>query len=94
MNKVAGYIRVSTDEQLDGYSLSAQEKAIYDFASLKGWQVVNIYREEGKSAKSDLRPVFQQMIDDAKAGQFDVIAVHKLDRFSRSLIDVMTSLIC
>jgi len=92
MNRVAGYIRVSTDEQLDGYSLSAQEKAIYDFASLKGWQVVTIYREEGRSAKSDLRPVFQQMIDDAKAGHFDVIAVHKLDRFSRSLIDVMTYL--
>lgn len=92
MNRVAGYIRVSTDEQLDGYSLSAQEKAIHDFASLKGWQVVTIYREEGRSAKSDLRPVFQQMIDDAKAGHFDVIAVHKLDRFSRSLIDVMTYL--
>lgn len=92
MNRVAGYIRVSTDEQLDGYSLSAQEKAINDFASLKGWQVVNIYKEEGRSAKSDLRPVFQQMIDDAKAGHFDVIAVHKLDRFSRSLIDVMTYL--
>lgn len=90
--KVAGYIRVSSEEQVDGYSLSAQEKAIEDFASLKGWQVVNIYREEGKSAKSDLRPVFQQMIDDAKAGHFDVIAVHKLDRFSRSLIDVMTYL--
>lgn len=56
MNRVAGYIRVSTDEQLDGYSLSAQEQAIHDFASLKGWQVVTIYREEGRSAKSDLRP--------------------------------------
>lgn len=90
--RVAGYIRVSSDEQVDGYSLSAQEKAIQDFASLRGWQVINIYREEGKSAKSDLRPVFQQMIDDAKSGHFDVIAVHKLDRFSRSLIDVMTYL--
>jgi DNA invertase Pin-like site-specific DNA recombinase len=36
---------------------------------------------------SQTRPIFQQMIDDAKAGQFDVIAVHKLDRFSRSLLD-------
>lgn len=90
--KVAGYIRVSSEEQVDGYSLSAQEKAIYDFASLRGWQVVHIYREEGKSAKSDLRPQFQAMIKDAKSGHFDVIAVHKLDRFSRSLIDVMTYL--
>jgi site-specific DNA recombinase len=90
--RVAGYIRVSSDEQVDGYSLSAQEKAIQDFASLRGWQAINIYREEGKSAKSDQRPVFQQMIDDAKLGHFDVIAVHKLDRFSRSLIDVMTYL--
>lgn len=90
--KLAGYIRVSSDEQIDGYSLSAQEKAIHDFASLRGWQVIHIYVEAGRSAKDDQRPQFQQMIQDAESGHFDVIAVHKLDRFSRSLIDVMTYL--
>lgn len=90
--KAVGYIRVSTDEQVDGYSLSAQEKAIRDFASLRGWQVTYIYIEAGVSAKDDNRPQFQQMIEDAKNGHFDVICVHKLDRFSRSLIDCMSYL--
>jgi len=92
MMKAVGYIRVSTDEQIDGYSLSAQEKAIRDFASLRGWQVTHIYIEAGVSAKDDNRPEFQRMIQDATAGHFDVICVHKLDRFSRSLIDCMTYL--
>ncbi len=90
--KTVGYIRVSTDEQIDGYSLSAQEKAIRDFANLRGWHISHIYIEAGRSAKDDKRPQFQQMIEDAKQGHFDVIAVHKLDRFSRSLIDCMTYL--
>jgi len=90
--KAVGYIRVSTDEQIDGYSLSAQENAIRGFASSKGWQVTHIYIEAGKSAKDDNRPQFQQMIQDAQHGHFDVIVVHKLDRFSRNLVDCMTYL--
>ncbi len=88
--RAVGYIRVSTDEQIDGYSLSAQEKAIRDFASLRGWQVKHIYIEAGVSAKDDKRPEFQKMIEDAKQKHFDVIIVHKLDRFSRSLVDMLS----
>ena len=87
--RVAIYVRVSSEMQLDGYSLDAQENACQSFAALRGWQVVKLYREEGASAKSMERPVFQQMIAAAARGEFDVLLVHKLDRFSRKLKDMI-----
>ena len=77
--KVAIYTRVSSEEQVEGYSLSAQEVLARRFAEAKEWEVVAVYEEPGRSGKSDLRPAFQQMIHDAEAHQFDVILVHKLD---------------
>lgn len=90
--RAAIYSRVSSEEQIDGYSLDAQEHAARQLADLRGWQVWRIYREPGRSGKSALRPEFQQLISDAERGAFDVIIVHKLDRFSRSLVDILTYL--
>ena len=53
-----------------------------------GWTLAREYIEEGRSARTDdirNRPQFRQMMDDAGRGLFDVIVVHKLDRFSRNL---------
>jgi DNA invertase Pin-like site-specific DNA recombinase len=55
---------------------------------MHGWQIVQEYSDEGKSARTDdlaKRPAFAQMLADAEAGLFDVIVVHKLDRFARNL---------
>lgn len=90
--RVVGYSRVSSEEQLDGYSLSAQAEAMQRFADQRGWELVHIYEERGRSGKTIYRPEFQQMLRDAEAGLFDVIVVHKLDRFSRSLLDMLTCL--
>lgn len=87
--KVAIYTRVSSQEQIDGYSLSAQREICTQFAQQRGWEVFDVYEEPGRSGRSALRPVFQQMIRHAEAGMFDVILVHKLDRFSRSLPDTL-----
>jgi len=51
--------------------------------------LVQIFDEPGRSAKNDLRPTFPRMMSQAEARRFDVIIVHKLDRFSRSLADVV-----
>src|SRR5215213_4088506 len=86
--RVAVYVRVSTEEQVEGYSLSAQERAAEAFCLAKGWDVVARYRDEGKSARAEVlskRPEFARMLDDAEAGAFDVIVVHKLDRFARNI---------
>ncbi|MFZ4816572.1 MAG: recombinase family protein, partial [Phototrophicaceae bacterium] len=86
------YTRVSSAEQVEGYSLSAQREVCQRFAEFKNWQVVHTYEEPGRSGKSDMRPVFQQMMADAKRNHFDVVIVHKLDRFSRRLQDVLSYL--
>ena len=82
------YARVSTKEQADGYSIAAQLHALRALAESRGWEVVGEYVEEGKSARSEdirRRPQFRAMMDDALSGKLDIVAVHKLDRFSRNL---------
>ncbi len=90
--RAAVYTRVSSEEQLDGYSLEAQADVVQRLCEFREWQIVARYEERGRSGRSVFRPQFQTMIADAEEGKFDVIVVHKLDRFSRSLLDVLTYL--
>lgn len=84
------YLRVSSREQIDGYSLDAQERAARAYAEQRGWTVIEVYTDPGKSGKSaETRPGFRRMIADAEAHRFDAIIVHKLDRFSRSIVDIL-----
>ena len=86
--RVAGYFRVSSEDQLDNWSLDAQERAFTEFCNSKGWEPVAKYREEGKSAWTDKlakRPKFRELLDDASGNNFDVIVVHSLDRWARNL---------
>ncbi|PVV82568.1 recombinase family protein [Dehalogenimonas alkenigignens] len=82
------YIRVSDVSQVQGHSLTAQERLFRELCQNRGWQVVGVYREEGKSAHVDAinkRPVFRKLLDDALNHQFDVIVIHTLDRWSRNM---------
>ena len=45
------------------------------------------YADEAYSATTDKRPQFQQMITDSENKEFDVVLVHKLDRFARNRYD-------
>jgi len=92
--KVAIYIRVSTEEQArEGYSLSAQESALKDYIGMMGYDLFKIYRDEGKSAKDiKHRPALQQLLKDAEKKYFKAICVYKLDRFSRSLKDLILTI--
>ena len=86
--RAVAYIRVSDLSQVEGHSLDAQERAIAEYCRAKGWTLTRVYREEGKSAHTDdisKRPVFQQLLQDAREGRFDVVVVHTLDRWSRKL---------
>lgn len=86
--RAALYARVSSEEQVEGYSIDAQRRAFQVLVEGRGWVVHQEYIEEGKSARTDninRRPAFKEMVDDALAKKFDVLVVHKLDRFSRNL---------
>ena len=92
-NRVAIYARVSTDEQAEeGHSIDAQIRLCREFCALKGWTVVGEYIDAGVSGTTTRRPEFQRMLLDAHNGKIDLILVHKLDRFSRSLVDTLTTL--
>ncbi|MDR2558926.1 MAG: recombinase family protein, partial [Oscillospiraceae bacterium] len=87
----ACYIRVSTDEQTE-FSPDAQLKALKNYAKLNNIILTkeHIYIDEGISGKrADKRPQFMKMIGTAKQKPkpFDVILVHKFDRFARSRED-------
>ena len=86
--RVAIYIRVSDQSQVDTFSLDAQERQCVEYCRDRGWLVVRVYREEGRSARFESirkRPEFKQMLDDSTRGLYDLVLFHTLDRFSRNL---------
>ena len=87
----ACYIRVSTDDQTE-FSPAAQLKLIQKYAKNNDIAILkeHIYIDEGlRGKRADKRPRFMQMIATAKVKPkpFDVILVHKFDRFARSRED-------
>ena len=53
--RAAIYIRVSTAMQrMEGWSLDAQRASLTAFAAARGWKVVGVYADEGKSARKSL----------------------------------------
>jgi len=88
--KIAIYIRVSTEDQAkEGYSLVVQREYLEDFAKRDGYDVFKVYCDDGMSAYSTRRPALQQLLTDAKAKRFELVLVHKIDRFSRNLKDLL-----
>ena len=86
--RAVAYIRVSSVSQVEGYSLSAQERLFHEYCKGKGWEAGTVYREEGRSAHHESiakRPVLKMLLDDAAKGGFDAVVVHTLDRWSRNL---------
>ena len=87
--RCAIYVRVSTQEQFDeGFSIPAQKERLRAFCMSQGWNIVTEYVEEGFSAKDTNRPQLQVMLDDLKRGQFDLVLVYRLDRLTRSVLDL------
>ena len=82
----AAYARYSSDNQ-DIASIDAQIRAIREYCERSSIYLSKIYTDEARSATTDNRPEFQQMIRDSSLGLFDAIIVHKLDRFSRDRFD-------
>lgn len=84
--RAATYRRVSTEEQVEGFSLDEQQRATAAYATTKGWTVdpSHEYVDEGISGTNPQRPGWRAMLDAANRRDFDVVIVSKLDRFSRS----------
>lgn len=87
MAKAVFYGRFSSNNQREE-SIDAQLRATEDFANKNGYEMVAHYADKAKSGtNSSKRVEFLKMIKDAEKGLFEVVIVHKLDRFSRDKYD-------
>ena len=90
------YTRVSTQMQVDGYSLDAQQDRLKREAAHRSMQVVATFSDEGKSGKNTTgRPQFQEMmrrIQNGNEDHVDYVLVFKLSRFRRNAADVLNNL--
>lgn len=86
--KALGVIRVSTDEQVEGFGLDIQEEAIRQFCAAEGHELVAIYRDEGVSGTKEWheRPGLTAALLALEDGEADVLVTYKLDRIARSLL--------
>ncbi|MGM8215142.1 recombinase family protein [Bacillaceae bacterium W0354] len=85
--KAALYMRVSTAEQVENYSLESQKERLEAFCKSKGWTVYDRYIDGGFSGANTNRPALQQLLNDLD--EIDVVVVYKLDRLSRSQRDTL-----
>jgi len=83
------YCRVSTKDQVDRYSLETQQKACVDWCNKKGLTVEQIMVEEGESAKTSDRPVFQELLTYCQDNHHRIQAfvVFAISRFARNVRD-------
>lgn len=91
--RVAVYIRISTDEEHQPFSLEAQEAKLRGYVDTQpGWVLVgDPYRDEQSGATLE-RPGLQRALAAGRAGRFDVLLVYRVDRLSRSLRGLVTIL--
>ena len=86
--RAALYVRVSTREQ----DVQMQLHDLQRVADQRGWQVVDVYADEGVSGAKDSRPALDRVMADARSGKLDVVAVWRFDRFARSTRHLVNAL--
>ncbi len=90
MKQAIAYIRISTKDQ-SNFSLQGQEQYIRDFAAKNGYAILNVFKDDGQSAKNFDRPDWKLLQKFCKENhqQVDALIVAKYDRFSRNLKDAL-----
>ena len=87
--RVALYVRVSSHEQVEGYSIGEQTERLQKYAEAMDWDVSKIYVDPGYSGGNTDRPGLKELLKDIKKGDINKVVVYKLDRLSRSQKDTM-----
>lgn len=81
------YARVSTTDQ---QTLPMQMRAMHDYADRRGWMIATQIREIGSGAVQ--REAREQLMEAARRREIDVVVVWRLDRWGRSVTDLMATL--
>jgi DNA invertase Pin-like site-specific DNA recombinase len=90
LKRAALYLRVSTD----GQSVDNQRIALEALCEQRGWQVAQVYADNGVSGAMGRkqRPGLDSLLKDASRGRFNVVLAWALDRLGRSLLDLLDTL--
>ncbi len=89
IQRVVCYCRVSTENQIENYSIDEQKERLEAFCKARGWNKPVMYVDPGFSGGNLNRPAMQNLIEQVEAGKIDVVCVYKLDRLSRSQKDTL-----
>lgn len=90
-NVAALYIRVSTiDQAREGYSIDGQRDALLAFCKAHGYEVYDIYVDDGYTGANMDRPDLTRLRQDAKNRKFNIVLVWKLSRLSRRVLHQLT----
>jgi site-specific DNA recombinase len=89
--RVALYLRVSSEEQRDRETIEIQREFLEQYRSLYELQIAEIYEDDGISGTVPLheRPEGRRLLEDAREGKFGAVLVYKLDRLGRSLLVIV-----
>lgn len=85
-----GYVRVSTEDQAKQVqNLPTQEKKVREFCKQQGWSVLQLFADQGQSARTTERPAFQKMLQFCRKNKAKVshVVVADLSRFARNVQD-------
>ena len=87
--RVAAYCRVSTDDIDQAISISLQMRQYKEkIQANPNWKYAGTYVDNGFSGTNTAhRPGFLKLIEDARAGKFDMIITKAVSRFARNLLD-------
>ena len=88
--KVGMYLRLSRDDERQGESLSIenQRRILTNYVNENGWTLYDTYIDDGISGTTFDRPGVQRLLDDAKAGNINLILCKDMSRFGRNYIMV------
>jgi predicted site-specific integrase-resolvase len=92
LHRIALYVRVSSEAQVDGYSLDAQEAVLRREAKRRNLQVYQVFRDEGVSGFKEDRRGLNQLLQNARQGCFNEVWVWTISRVSRKLSYLLTVL--
>ncbi|GEC93738.1 resolvase-like protein [Brevibacillus brevis] len=87
VKKWVGYVRISSDSQMENTSISEQVRQIEAFCVSQGWQLAAIFKDEGISGNTKERAGYQEMLRYIQESENEIsgIVVTKADRIHRRL---------
>ena len=84
------YCRLSQEDERQGESLSIenQKRILTSYVTEQGWNIVDIYVDDGYTGTNFNRPDFKRMMEDVEAGYVKTIIVKDMSRFGRNYVEV------